>query len=42
MNSKNEKILFKSEPHKAVFNLGNGSILIEKQNNKFEIIKIKE
>lgn len=40
--NKNGKVLFKSKPHQEIFNLGNASILIEKQNKKFEIIKFKE
>ena len=39
---KNGKILFKSKPRQDVFNLGNGSILVENEPNKFEIVKIKE
>lgn len=39
---KTGNILFKSEPYQSVFNLGNGSILVEDKQNKFKIVKIKE
>ena len=39
---KSGKVLLKSEPYKTIFNLGNGSVLVERENCEYEVVKIKE
>lgn len=39
---KNGNVLLKSEPYKTIFNLGNGSVLVERENCEYEVVKIKE
>lgn len=39
---KSGNVLLKSEPYKTIFNLGNGSVLIERENCEYEVVKIKE
>ena len=38
---KNENVLFKSKPYREIFNLGNGSVLVEREKQGYEIVKIK-
>ena len=39
---KNGNVLFKSKPYREIFNLGNGSVLVENPKREYEIVKIKE
>ena len=39
---KSGNVLLKSEPYKTIFNLGNGSVLVERENCEYEVVKIKE
>ena len=39
---KNGNVLFKSKPYREIFNLGNGSVLVENSKREYEIVKIKE
>ena len=39
---KNGNVLLKGEPNKDIYNIGNGSILVERENQEFELVKIKE
>ena len=34
-------VLLKSEPYREIFNLGNGSVLDERENQEYEIVKIE-
>ena len=35
-------VLFKGKPYQEIYNLGNGSVLVERENQEFELVKIKE
>ena len=35
-------VLLKGEPNKDIYNIGNGSIFVERENQEFELVKIKE
>ena len=38
---KSGNVLLKSEPYKTIFNLGNGSVLVERENCEYKVVKIK-
>lgn len=35
-------VLFKSKPYREIFNIGYGSVLVEREKEEYEIVKIKE
>ena len=39
---KNGKVLLKGKPYREIFNIGNGSVLVENPKREYEIVKIKE
>ena len=39
---KSGKVLLKGKPYREIFNLGNGSVLVERENCEYEVVKIKE
>ncbi len=39
---KSGKVLLKGKPYREIFNLGNGSVLVEREKQEYEIVKIKE
>lgn len=39
---KSGKVLLKGKPYREIFNLGNGSVLVERKKQGYEIVKIKE
>jgi hypothetical protein len=38
---KSGKVLLKGKPYREIFNLGNGSVLVERKKQGYEIVKIK-
>ncbi len=39
---KSGKVLLKGKPYREIFNIGNGSVLVEREKQEYEIVKIKE
>ena len=35
-------VLFKGKPYREIYNLGNGSVLVERGKQEYEVVKIKE
>lgn len=35
-------VLLKGKPYREIYNLGNGSVLVEREKQKYEVVKIKE
>ena len=38
---KSGKVLLKGKPYREIYNLGNGSVLVERKKQEYEIVKIK-
>ena len=38
---KSRIVLLKSKPYREIFNIGNGSVLVEREKQGYEIVKIK-
>ena len=39
---KSGKVLLNGKPYREIFNLGNGSVLVEREKQEYEIVKFKE